>query len=74
MLVLSRKINEKIVINGNIVITVVRIDRDQVRVGIEAPDEIPILRGELLNGGQKPSQTRPPEDDRPHTTRRPDNT
>ncbi|HEX8201346.1 MAG TPA: carbon storage regulator, partial [Isosphaeraceae bacterium] len=37
MLVLSRKLNEKIVIDGEIVVTVVKIDRNQVRIGIEAP-------------------------------------
>ena len=37
MLVLSRKLNEKIVIDGGIVVTVVKIDRNQVRLGIEAP-------------------------------------
>jgi carbon storage regulator len=48
MLVLSRKLNEKIVINGNITITVVKIDRNQVRLGIEAPGEIPVYREEIL--------------------------
>lgn len=48
MLVLSRKLNEKIVIDGDIVITVVRIDRNQVRIGIEAPGSVPIHRSELL--------------------------
>ena len=37
MLVLSRKLNEKIVIDGGIVVTVVKIDRNQIRLGIEAP-------------------------------------
>ena len=37
MLVLSRKLNERIVIDGGIVVTVVKIDRNQVRLGIEAP-------------------------------------
>ena len=38
MLVLSRKLNEKIVIDGGIVVTVVKIDRNQIRLGIEAPE------------------------------------
>ena len=38
MLVLSRKLNEKIVIDGGIVVTVVKIDRNQVRLGIERPE------------------------------------
>jgi len=48
MLVLSRKLNEKIVIDGNITITVVKIDRNQVRLGIEAPGQIPVYREEIL--------------------------
>jgi carbon storage regulator len=50
MLVLSRKLGEKIVVGGNIVITVVKIDRNQVRIGIEAPHEIPVYREEILPG------------------------
>ena len=37
MLVLSRKLGEKIVIGDSIVLTVVKIDRNQIRLGIEAP-------------------------------------
>ena len=48
MLVLSRKLNEKIVIDGGIVITVVKVDRNQVRLGIEAPAHIPVFREEIL--------------------------
>lgn len=48
MLVLSRKLGEKIVINNNIVITVVDIDRGKIRLGIEAPREVPVFRKELL--------------------------
>ena len=47
MLVLSRKLGEKIVINGNIVITLVKIDRNQVRIGIEAPKDVPVYREEI---------------------------
>jgi len=49
MLVLSRKLGEKIVINENIVVTVVDIERGKVRLGIDAPREIPIYRQELLD-------------------------
>ncbi len=48
MLVLSRKLGEKIYINDNICITVVDIDRGKIRLGIEAPRDVPIFRKELL--------------------------
>ncbi len=47
MLVLSRKTNEKIVIDGGIVLTVVKIEGGQVRLGIEAPSDVKILREEI---------------------------
>ena len=48
MLVLSRKLGEKIYISENICITVVDIDRGKIRLGIEAPRNVPIFRQELL--------------------------
>jgi len=48
MLVLSRKVNEKIVIDGGIVVTVVKIEGGQVRIGIEAPNHVKVYREEIL--------------------------
>ena len=48
MLVLSRKLGEKIFIGDNICITVVDIDRGKIRLGIEAPRDVKIYRQELL--------------------------
>lgn len=58
MLVLSRKLGEKIFIGENICITVVDIDRGKIRLGIEAPRDVPIYRQELLplNGQVRPDQ------------------
>ena len=47
MLVLSRKPNESIVIDGNVTVSVLRVDHDNVRIGIEAPLEIPVMRKEI---------------------------
>ena len=54
MLVLSRKLGEKIFIGENICITVVDIDRGKIRLGIEAPRNVPIYRQELLPLGAPP--------------------
>lgn len=48
MLVLSRKLGEKIWIGETVSITVVDIDRGKIRLGIEAPRDVPVYRQELL--------------------------
>lgn len=59
MLVLSRRVGESIVINDNIKVTIVSSDGNTIRVGIDAPKDIPIMRSELLPknkpAGNKPS-------------------
>lgn len=70
MLVLSRKKNESIVINNDIVITVVEIRGDKVRLGIEAPKDVPVHRQEVYEAihgakapvanGAQPDGTEPP--------------
>jgi|688.fasta_scaffold214685_2 carbon storage regulator len=47
MLVLTRKKNESIIIDGGIVIEVLQISRDQIRIGVTAPAEVKVLRSEL---------------------------
>jgi carbon storage regulator len=47
MLVLSRKENERIRVGESIVVTVVRLGGDKVRLGIEAPPDVLVLRDEL---------------------------
>ena len=47
MLVLSRRENERIKLGNSIILTVVRIAGDRVRIGVEAPSDVVILREEL---------------------------
>ena len=54
MLVLSRKVGEKLVIDGNITVEVVRIQGNRITLGLVAPSDVKILRGEL---NQKQAKT-----------------
>ncbi len=72
MLILSRKLNESIVIDGRIIVKVLRIDRDTVKLGIQAPADLQVHRQEVFdaiqrskqqgvpNAGSSPVATRPP--------------
>ena len=49
MLILSRKINEKVVIGDDITISIVEIRGDQVRIGIDAPKKVKVFRQEVYD-------------------------
>ncbi|MGL6194514.1 MAG: carbon storage regulator CsrA [Thermoguttaceae bacterium] len=61
MLVLSRKKNESIVINESITVVVVDVRGDKVRIGIDAPKDVPVHRKEVYDA-IKSSQKRPTSD------------
>ncbi len=56
MLILSRKSGESIVINGNIHVKVVRVEGDVVKIGIEAPSDVPVHRLEVYTEIQHSNQ------------------
>lgn len=56
MLVLSRKVGETIVIDGRISVKLLRVDGDSVRIGIEAPANVPVHRKEVYDEIQKNNQ------------------
>jgi len=60
MLVLSRKKNESIVINNDITIVVVEIRGDKVRLGVEAPKEVPVHRQEVYEAIRRSKETESP--------------
>jgi carbon storage regulator len=66
MLVLSRKLNESIVIGDKITVTVLKVDRNCVRLGIEAPADVPIFRQELLDARQGADPVAPLTGSAPH--------
>jgi len=59
MLVLSRKVGERILIGDEIAVTVVRVTGGGVRIGIEAPAEMPVIREELKAGLSEKSPPKP---------------
>ncbi|NOS70697.1 MAG: carbon storage regulator CsrA [Verrucomicrobia bacterium] len=53
MLILSRKTNESIVIDGRIVVKIVRVEGEVVKVGVEAPSDVPVHRQEVYDEIQR---------------------
>ncbi len=66
MLVLSRKVGERLFIGENISVTVVRVGPGVVRLGIEAPADLPIMREEIKD--REPVASSEPNDDSAGTT------
>jgi carbon storage regulator len=66
MLVLSRKLNESIVIGDKVTVTVLKVDRNCVRIGIEAPGDVPIFRQELLENRHQEEPATPISGVSPH--------
>lgn len=56
MLILSRKSGESIVIDGRIKLTIVRVEGEAVKVGIEAPSQVPVHRQEVYDEIQRSNQ------------------
>ena len=56
MLILSRKLNESIVIDGKIIVKILRIERDTVKLGIQAPPELAVHRQEIFDVIQRNKQ------------------
>jgi carbon storage regulator len=53
MLILSRKLNESIIIDGRIIVKVMRVDGDIIKLGIQAPSDVPVHRQEVYDEIQK---------------------
>jgi carbon storage regulator len=67
MLVLTRKIDQGIVISGNIYVRVLGVERDRVKIGISAPLDVTVLRQELLD--RENANKNPEGDHEPSTVR-----
>jgi len=54
MLILTRKVDQGIIISGNILVRVLGVERDRVKIGISAPGEVTVLRQELWHEDEQP--------------------
>lgn len=68
MLVLRRKIDETLVINGAVTICILGVEGERVKLGVIAPDDVVIVRGELLNAEQQQHQLRRKREELARTT------
>ena len=59
MLILTRKIDQSIIIQGNITVMVLGVERDRVKIGIAAPENVTVLREELVDSANAPQPLRP---------------
>lgn len=57
MLVVTRKLDESLIISDNIEITVLEIGKDKVKIGINAPKEVKVIRSELKDARQTNEQS-----------------
>ena len=62
MLALTRKKGEALVINNNVEITILEIRGDQIKIGVNAPKEVPVYRKEVYLQIQKENKASVPED------------
>lgn len=57
MLILTRRIGEKLIVGGNVTLTVLGVKGNQIRVGIDAPPEVKVYREEIYNKIQAEKET-----------------
>lgn len=48
MLILTRRLGDSLLVGDNIIVTVVNVDRNQVRISVDAPEDVLVLRKELV--------------------------
>jgi carbon storage regulator len=58
MLILTRKVDQAIIIQGDIKVMVLGVERDRVKLGIAAPEDVVVLREELCDEGRIPNAPR----------------
>lgn len=67
MLILTRKVDQGIIISGNILVRVLGVERDRVKIGISAPGEVTVLRQELWHDAETPWEQHKDRDAAPAT-------